>query len=278
MNCSEFKERTLHCVKVSYSQMFNSRSKKIPLLIIFAVLISSLIFSAEAIPQVTSSSINTCSNGVNTITMPAAVGSYYLYGYGTGGSYSSSGFANGPYATVTNTFNGGQTVAALAYSTTNSNSFTTNNQNNVIGGAEVSGFNSIDKFYGTNPNPGTSGSVIVPFWVSNDNSLVVVIAIAGDGTKSNLNINGLSNYHTDAEVNDKIGMTIFDKTLNKGTNYYVSETTKSKPGQSSKAGDIIGVWVFQPQFTIVPIHFSCGCSANCFPPPSNLCLPSCWCF
>lgn len=282
MNCSEFKERSLHCVKViSYSQMFNSRSKKIPVLVIFAVLISLLVFPAEAIgiPQVVCASVveQTSHLSQTTVSLTFPQGNpLYIYGFGTGGGAPSNGFTNGQYASVTNNFAGKNIVAALAACNTYSNSFTTETEYQVIGGVAVSSYSSYTESNATNSSVGAS-FVSDTFTVTTPNSLVVVVAIAGDG--QNIILGGNSSVQTYATQQSPIAMTIANTTLGPGA-YYVTETTQPVAGQENRAGDIIGVWVFKPILVIVTpqptLIFNWHCFPICLGSPNKLCFTWCW--
>ena len=207
--------------------------------------------------------------------------SLYLYGFGTGGGAPSSKFANGPYASVTNTFGVGNIVAALAASNKSSNSFTTSTQYQVTGGVAISGSSTFTASNATNPNSGAS-FVSDTFTVTYPNNLVVVIAIAGDGQGITLGGNASLQSYISSPSNGRVAMTIANTTTLAPSGYYVTETTQPVAGEESRAGDIIGVWVFKPPQFIRPsptlplptLIFNWQCFTICL--AHGMCFPMCW--
>ena len=166
----------------------------------------------------------------------------YIYGYGTGGGFQSSAFIKGQYASAINS--AGNMVAALAVSRSNFNEFSTQTGYQVAGGVAITGFKHYLSFFGSNATSGAS-SASVSFNVKHNNSLVVVVAIAGGG--QSLSITGLSDLKTDAvwPGSPNLAMEIVHTYLSKG-NYSVSEiTSQSAGGQDpNDAGNLIGAFVF----------------------------------
>ncbi|MCL4498607.1 MAG: zinc-ribbon domain-containing protein [Deltaproteobacteria bacterium] len=168
--------------------------------------------------------------------------SLYIYGYGTGGGFQSSAFIKGQYASAINS--AGNRVAALAVSKSNFNEFSTQTGYQVAGGIAITGFSRFTSFSGYNTGSGAS-SASVSFNVKHNNSLVVVVAIAGGG--QSLSITGLSGLKTDAAWpgSPNLAMEIVHTYLPKGS-YSVSEiTSQSAGGQNpNDAGNLIGAFVF----------------------------------
>ncbi|MFZ1896640.1 hypothetical protein [Methanoregula sp.] len=220
----------------------NSTVRQLLFVGVSALLMSSLVFSVAVLGLQTSNAVVT--EQLTSLQLPAGA-QLYLYGYGTGGAHPSSDFLNGQYASVTDA--DGYEITSLAATRANSNSFTTGTSYQVIGGVAVSGFSSYTASYESNPNP-AAPSVSDTFTVSQPGSLAVVVAVGGG--EQTLTLSGLPNMVTDAaSPNDRISLSlsIAHATLDPGT-YTVSEqTVQSAAGQDpNHAGDIIGVWVFQP--------------------------------
>ncbi|MCL4498605.1 MAG: IPT/TIG domain-containing protein [Deltaproteobacteria bacterium] len=189
-------------------------------------------------PQVVSAVVNENTTSVN---LPQGY-SLYIYGYGTGGGFQSSAFIKGQYASAINS--AGNRVAALAVSKSNFNEFSTQTGYQVAGGIAITGFSRFTSFSGYNTGSGAS-SASVSFNVKHNNSLVVVVAIAGGG--QSLSITGLSGLKTDAAWpgSPNLAMEIVHTYLPKGS-YSVSEiTSQSAGGQNpNDAGNLIGAFVF----------------------------------
>jgi hypothetical protein len=169
----------------------------------------------------------------------------YLYGFVTGGGAASGYFNNGAYQEAFNV--NGHIAAALANTTSNTNSFSTLSSYYSIGGVGVSGYSSMTRYYGINTSSGAT-TASVSFSVSTSNSLVVVLALGGD-EQCIPSVSGLAAFITDAS-NQGTGVnaiTIGHAVLGQGP-YTVEETTSQcATGQNpSNAADLIGVFVFQP--------------------------------
>ncbi len=192
---------------------------------------------------------NAVVNQATSLQLPSG-GQLYLYGFVTGGGASSSTFSDGQYASVVN--NNGNVVAALAVTTSNSNSYTTQSRYYSIGGASISGYSSNPtESYATDSSPGSAG-VSAHFTVSTSGSLVVVVALGGD--EQCLTVAGLTGFSIDATNNKSpsqpnvitIGHAYLD-----ANSYTVTDQTQQCAGsqQPNNAGNMIGVFVFQPSTT-----------------------------
>jgi len=170
----------------------------------------------------------------------------YLYAFATAGDSSSTPFISGQYASVTNA--NGYLVAALATTSNNTNSFTTQSSYYSIASASVTGYSSYTESYVSDSSSGSSG-VSDHFTVSTSGSLVVVIALGGD--EQCLNVAGLPGFGVDASntgsPNQSNAITIGHAYLAANT-YVVTEQTQHcvSNQDASNAGDLIGVFVFQP--------------------------------
>ena len=137
-----------------------------------------------------------------SLTLPAGK-SIYLYGATNGGAYSDSGFAQGSYQTVVDT--DGNVSAALAMTTSNSNTFTTTDQYYVIGGLGVTGFSNMAESYGSNTQSGAS-TASDTFTATNELSLVVFIGLAS--SQQSISRSGIPGLHVDATSSEPDAMII----------------------------------------------------------------------
>jgi hypothetical protein len=179
--------------------------------------------------------------GATSLQLPP--GRMYLYGMVTGGALPASRFALGDYAQATNA--AGQLCAALAYGTNNQNSYTTQAGAHVIGGVSISGtWDDMKAYYGSNSRAGAS-IVAVPFAVTNEDSLVVVIASAASEKQITLYPPAIQ---IDASSsNGELPMVIGHAYMKPG-NYTVSETSTAVRGQEpAHMAQLIGVFVFGSQ-------------------------------
>ena len=204
--------------------LFNSQSKKLFSVLVFVILISSTVISADASsPHVANAMVKE----------PSSV------------------FAKGQYALVTDY--DGYTVADVASSGINSNSFSTPSLYPVIGGVAVSGFSPYTKSYARLSGPGAP-SVSDTFTVTNPGSLVAVVAVGGDGQI--LPLSGIPNLKIDAaSPNDHTSnaLTIAHTTPDPGNYTITGHTLQSAAGRDSDhTGDSIGVRVFNPATTAAP--------------------------
>jgi hypothetical protein len=169
-------------------------------------------------------------------------GQMYIYAMATGGARQSSPFVTGQVAQVINGYN--NLAAALASGTTSQNQFSTTTYNHAIGGVSVSGqWDSFDAFYGSNARPGAS--IVAASFQVKENSLVVVIGLAGGQT--HVNLQGIPGLQVDGASTDAGGgmpMIIAHATLPPGA-YVASETSSGASNQDPAAkADLIGVFVF----------------------------------
>lgn len=171
-----------------------------------------------------------------------APGQMYIYAMVTGGARQSDPFGTGQVAQVINGYN--NLAAALAYGRNDQNQFSTTTYNHAIGGVSISGeWDTFDAFYGSNARPGAS-IVATAFQVKED-SLVVVIGLAGGQTHVNLQgIPGLQVDGSSTDANGGMPMIIAHATLPPGS-YVASETSVASSNQDPAVkADLIGVFVF----------------------------------
>jgi hypothetical protein len=168
--------------------------------------------------------------------------SFYLYGMVTGGLYSSTGFAQGEYQSVTDA--DGNLSAALATTTGDSNSFTTNAEYYVIGGIGISGASSMTSSYGANTQAGAS-QVSDTFKVT-QNSLVVFVGLAS--SQQSISLSGIQNLTTDAISSGPsaiLAMIIGHAFLSPGTYTATENSAALAAGQDpNNMADLIGVFIF----------------------------------
>jgi hypothetical protein len=170
----------------------------------------------------------------------------YLYGFVTGGAYPTSTFVNGEYASVTDA--DGYLIAAMAITTSNTNSFSTSTVYHNIGGASVSGYSTYTVSYGSNSAP-AAASASATFTVTTPGSLVVVLALAGGEQSQTLS--GVPGLTIDATNNGAAGLpdvvTIAHAYPSTGTYTVTEQTAQTAAGQDpNHAGDLIGAIVFAP--------------------------------
>jgi hypothetical protein len=178
------------------------------------------------------------------LQLPSGSG-IYIFGYGTGGAYPASTFQYGQYASVRNANN--NAVASLAITPNNTDAFTTSTTYQVIGGAGVSGYSSYSSFYGSNSAPDASAASC-PFQVKAQNSLIVIVAIAGG--EQSLQLAGIPGLHIDASYpgSPNEALVIAHTSLPTGSYTVTEQTSQSAAGQTPQnAGDLIGVFVFLPK-------------------------------
>jgi hypothetical protein len=235
------------------------RSHLLPLVIVLLLMLSMGVLPlapttthAQSEPQAATVSNAIVNNYQTSLTLPSGA-QEYVYGYVTGGAYSSSGFAYGQYASVTNA--AGNVPAALALTTSNTNSFSTSASYFAIGGVSVSGFSSVSSSYGSNGTPSAS-SASVTFIVSVPGSLVVIVGEAGDGQSMSISgsIPGLSvdatNFVPPCNQGLPPVMEIASAYPSVGTYTVTEQTSQCAAGQNpNNAGDLIGVFVFTPGST-----------------------------
>ena len=175
-------------------------------------------------------------------SLQLAPGQMYIYAMVTGGARQSDPFVTGQVAQVVNGYN--NLAAALAYGRNSQNQFSTTTYNHAIGGVSVSGqWDSFDAFYGSNARPGAS--IVAASFQVKENSLVVVIGLAGGQT--HVNLQGIPGLQVDGSGTDADGgmpMIIAHATLPPGS-YLASETSVASSNQDLGArADLIGVFVF----------------------------------
>ena len=176
--------------------------------------------------------------GKTSLQLPSGA-PLYVYALTTGGAYPTSGFSDGEYASVTNV--AGNIVAAIAITTSNTNSYTTQTSVHDVGGVAVSGFSNYSASYSANGTHGASFASDT-FTVQRPGSLVLVIAIGGG--EQCASVAGVPGFDDDTS-NFSHAIVIGHAYLGPGT-YAATETTSPCAGgsQPSNAGALISVIVF----------------------------------
>lgn len=208
-------------------------------------------FTQATSPNVANAVVN---DYQTSLTMPDGA-SLYLYGLVTGGGFPTTRFLNGNFASVVNA--AGYLVAALAITTSNTNSYTTQTVYQAIGGVSVSGYASYSSSYGSNNAPAAT-SASDTFSVTDPGSLVVIIGATG--SEQSVAVSGVPGLSVDAtnfngSCNQGIPPVIWIGHAFPGAGSFTVTmgTTQCAAGQTpTHAGDLIGVFVFTPR----PIH---GC-------------------
>jgi hypothetical protein len=250
----------------------------VTLFIIFFLLLGNFIplsFQSRIFAAAQGTQSPTVSNAIvnnyqTSLTLPSGA-QEYVYGFVTGGA-PSSGFAYGQYASVTNAI--GNVPAALALTTSNTNSFSTSASYPAIGAVSVSGFSSVSSSYGSNGTPSAS-SASDTFTVSVPGSLVVVVGEAGGG--QSISISGIPGLSVDATnfvppCNQGLPpvIEIASAYPSVGTYTVTEQTSQCAAGQNpDAAGDLIGVFVFTPSSTTSTTTTSSVPSAFSQVPGSN---------
>jgi hypothetical protein len=191
-------------------------------------------------------------NWQTSLSLPSG-GQEYIYGFVTGG-VPSSGFSSGQVASVINA--DGNIVAALAATTSDTDSFSTSAQYPAIGGVSVSDFSSLlPPSHGSNSSPGAS-SASDSFTVNVPGSLVVIMALGGG--EQSIAVSGVPGFTIDATNFNGVCnqglppvIVIGHAYLNPGTYAVTEQTTQCAAGQDpNHAGDLIGAFVFSPATSV----------------------------
>jgi hypothetical protein len=170
-------------------------------------------------------------------------GRTYLYGMAIGGKGSSTLFSLGQYASVFH--EGGFAAAAVAYGSNAQNTYNTQTDRHILGGASIGGaWQTFRAFYGSNGSTGAS-SVLVNFTVEQD-SLVVVLALAS--SQQRIELEGLPGLQVDAlhsGATAGASMVIAHNELPPGM-YTVVERSAAltKDADRDTMADLIAVFVF----------------------------------
>jgi hypothetical protein len=178
-------------------------------------------------------------NGESSLQL--SPGKMYFYGLVTGGARPTGPFSDGQFVKAVDY--AGQLSAALAYGTSDTNSYLTQTAYHAIGGVSVDGsWDSFNAFYGSNQRSGAT-SASAKFSVSMD-SLVIVIAIAS--SQQSITLDGVPGLEVDTENNGPgaEAMVIAHAFLRPG-DYKVSESSgPMAAGQyHGMMADLIGVFV-----------------------------------
>jgi hypothetical protein len=170
-------------------------------------------------------------------------GRIYLYGMAVGGQGRSALFGLGQYASV---FHEGGTVgAAVAYGDNDQNTYTTQTEHHILGGASVGGqWQAMRAFYGSNAAAGSS-DVRVNFPVEQD-SLVVILGLAS--SQQQIALEGLPGLELDTfhgGASSAAAMVIAHAELSPGM-YTVTQRSSalSKDADRDTMTDLIAVFVF----------------------------------
>ena len=204
-----------------------------------------------------------------SLTLPSG-GQLYIYALATDGSKSTNYFTNSlgylyPPTSIDNV--NGVLVAAVAVSTSNTNSYTTSTSSYTIAGASVSGFGRIPPPSVESPRPvtytaisnvpGTNGVSLYKGALPQPKYpaagyLVVIVAIGGD-EQCISSISGLPGFVIDASnSNSGSPAIIIGHTYAATAHYYVVTMASSQcaAGQNpNNAADLIEAFVFLPTTT-----------------------------
>ena len=228
---------------------------------IAAVFLAVLFLFSGAASHALAVSVPTISNATivkqaTSLTLPSG-GLLYIYAYTTGGEKKSGGFAKSglplsPPNSVKNA--AGNTVAAFAGTTSDTNSFSTSSSSYTIAGASVSGFSYVQGkspvvYGGINAAPGANGASLY-FNVPLAGSLIVVIAVGGD-EQCISSISGVPGFVIDASNSNSAGLpnaiTIGHAYPSVGAYQVTEVTSQCAAGQNANnAADLIGVYIFSP--------------------------------
>jgi N-acetylneuraminic acid mutarotase len=157
----------------------------------------------------------------------------------TGGTYTATGFAKGNYQSVTDA--DGILSAALAKTSSDSDSFTISAGQSVIGGVAVTDFARMAASYGSNTRSGAS-EASDNFTVT-QNSLVVFIGLAS--SQQSISVSGIPGLQVDAISSEPEAMIVAHANLSPGTYTALEQSQATSPGQDpNHMADLLGVFVF----------------------------------
>ena len=164
-----------------------------------AFLLAAIFLSCGPESDILAASVPTISNATvmsqsTSLTLPTG-GVVYIYAFATDGSSRSTGFVNAlsvlyPPSTIANA--NGNAVAGFAFTTSNTNSYSTSTKSYTVAGFSVSGFGPLPGNYyrpmtanGISAAPGTNGVSVYavvpgPPHFPAAGYLVVIVAIGGD--------------------------------------------------------------------------------------------------
>lgn len=228
----------------------------IAVLFVMIILVETLNL-ATATTSPTMSSV-TIANHQTSLTLPSG-GQMYIFALASGGGKTgfftnSLSYIQSPWSVVNAN---GNLAAAVAITTSDTNSFTTSASTYTIAGASVSGFGPIPKVGRTTPilypsinaAPGANGATALPYvnpaWPG---SLVVVVAIAG-GEQCISSITGLPGLVIDASnSNSGSPAIVIGHAYISSGQYQVTEvTSQCGTGQTPNNGaDLIETFIFLP--------------------------------
>ncbi len=187
-------------------------------------------------------------SGKTSLQLPSGA-PLYVFALATGGAFPTSGFSAGEFASVTNV--AGNTVAAMAITTSNTNSYTTQTSVHAIGGVAVSGFSNYSASYGANGTHGAS-TASDTFTVRSPGSLVLVIAVGGG--EQCPSVAGVPSFSKDGGNTTNSNSIVIGHAYPGPGTYTATETTSHCAGefQPSNAGDLLGVIVFSTNASSQP--------------------------
>lgn len=179
--------------------------------------------------------------GEQTSLTLSAGHSVYLYGMTNGGGYTTSDFALGNYQSVVDA--DGNLSAALAITSSNSDSFTTSDGYYAIGGVGVSGFSTMSESYAANTQSGAS-TVSDTFKIA---QLSLVVFVGTASSQQSISLSGIPGLQVDAESSEPDAMIIAHAYLPSGTYRATAKSKATAAGQNpDNMADLIGVFVFTP--------------------------------
>jgi hypothetical protein len=160
-----------------------------------------------------------------------------------GGAGSSTLFSLGQYASAFH--EGGRVAAAVAYGSNEQNTYTTQTDRHVLGGASIGGtWETFRAFYGSNARAGAS-DVSANFTVEQD-SLVVVLGLAA--SQQQIELEGLPGLQIDALHSGAAAgasMVIAHANLQPGTYTVVQHSAAlTQAADRDTMADLIAVFVF----------------------------------
>lgn len=233
------------------------RLRKVPMLLFIVILFASSIWLPLHIPLAHASGPTVDNASVNTqttsITLPAG-SQLYIYGFATGGCCPTGDFQSGQYAAVNDL--DGFRIAALAVTTSNTNSYPSQTAYNTIGGIGVSGYSSYTSSYQTTSGSGPELLTSNSFSISVSNSLAIVFAVGGGSQCQQLS--GIQGLQIDANTaNSNPIITIGHAYLASGSYTATMDATQCAAGQDpNHAGNVLGIFIFLPGSSGTPPSIS----------------------
>ncbi len=213
----------------------------------FVVLTAAILVASNVSAQTVDNS--TVQTETSSLSLPAG-SSTYLFGYATGGGFASSDLTTGQNTSVTDP--DGFESAALAVTSSNSDSFSTSTVYQVMAGVGVSNYSSLTATYGSNSGPGqppsaTTGwtlSASANLTVSIPGSLVVLIGLGS--SQQAISISGVPGLMVDGS-STVAAVEIAHAYPSVGSYTVTVNTVASAALQDpDHAADLVGAFVFTP--------------------------------